>query len=161
VVRCKVIRWKLNEPEISQQQYGHLLDTNPQGRPWPLTMATSSALPGYRIGQADNPNRSDFGLFAKKSLSYLVKSTRSSASSLRLFYEKIQNFFQINPQSNLHCSRKFAKKPLSSQWINPWSCSSPRFFLEKPSNFNLNQTTSNIICTIWAPKHIQIKSCSI
>jgi hypothetical protein len=108
-VKLAVENWP---PSLSRTGNNNLLISNPQGE-------TAGGQRGH-IASHSRPSvrargRSRSGesrSFCKKSPRYLTKSTSSPASSLRRFLRKKT---QSNLQSNLHGSRRFAKKPLSFQ----------------------------------------------
>jgi hypothetical protein len=60
-------------------------------------VATSRAVPGRQIGQADSPDRVFLGYFVKKNPQILAKSTRSPTSSLNFYCKKTLELFKKQP----------------------------------------------------------------
>jgi hypothetical protein len=75
-------------------------------------VATSSAVPGRRIGRADGPDEASFGHFVKNSSIFNEINPQSGLPSQTFFVKKTQNFSKINLQSNLHRFRKISKETL-------------------------------------------------
>jgi hypothetical protein len=93
------------------------------GKLWPDNVATSSAVPGRRIGRADGPDEASFGHFVKNSSIFNEINPQSGLSSQTFFVKKSKTFPKPTCSPTSTVLGKFPKKPFSFNKINPpsWS----------------------------------------
>jgi hypothetical protein len=121
-------------------------------------VATSSAIHGCRIGQADGPDRARPGLFAKK-FSNFSRINPQSRPPLRFFFaKKPSDFTEINPQSRPF--KWVGLPPCGPVYHVPgpyWAEFGPTMFSYFPANLLFIYNGSNFIKNII--KQIKIKKC--